>query len=91
MKLKRRFTKWYIKKGYTFGYDFQETDVYTDGTFTTLSNMPPVRFNCPWWVMPFLILFSPSIYYAETVGKKIAEGFAAGLKKGGNDNERTRN
>lgn len=86
MKLKRRFTKWYIKKGYTYGYDFSNTPVYTDGIFRLPLGMASPHFNCPWWVKPFLILFSPSVYCAETIGKIVAEGFAAGLKSAEENN-----
>lgn len=45
-KLKVKFTKWYIKKGYKFGYD-KNREAY---------------WICPWYVRPLLIFFSPSIY-----------------------------
>lgn len=47
-----KFTYWYIKKGYIFGYD---------------EYMNPF-WKCPWWVRPFLIFFSPSIYFVRKIG-----------------------
>lgn len=44
----KRFTLWYIRKGYSFVYTY---------------------FDCPWWLRPLLIFFSPDIYFAE-VGRK---------------------
>ena len=64
MNIKKRFTKWYVKKGYRFGYDYSNVAVW----------------NCPWWVKPLLIFFSPSVYFAEAYGKMIVYGFTGGLK-----------
>lgn len=52
-KLRERFTKWYVKKGYKFTYD--GTDPF---------NPMPV-YDCPKSVKPLLVLFSPSIYFKE--------------------------
>lgn len=60
---RRQFTKWYVKRGYTFTYD--------------LSN-----FDCPLWVKPLLIFFSPSIYCVETSGQLITETFQRYLEEG---------
>lgn len=68
-KLKKRFTKWYIDKGYLFGYDF--TDNPTESSFV-----------CPIWVRPFLIFFSPSVYLNETYGKIVRDGMRDGIKAG---------
>lgn len=68
-KLKARFTKWYIDKGYLFGYDF--TDNPTESSFV-----------CPIWVRPFLIFFSPSVYLNETYGKIVRGGVRDGIKAG---------
>ena len=68
-KLKARFTKWYVNKGYLFGYDF--TDNPTESSFV-----------CPIWVRPFLIFFSPSVYLNETYGKIFRDGMREGIKAG---------
>lgn len=68
-KLKARFTKWYVNKGYLFGYDF--TDNPTESSFV-----------CPIWVRPFLIFFSPSVYLNETYGKIVRDGMREGIKAG---------
>lgn len=81
-KLKARFTKWYIKRGYSFGYDFADTRIYYDGFLATPLDMPKAIFTCPWWVKPLLIFFSPSVYSAETFGKIIADAIAEGIRAG---------
>lgn len=68
-KIKERFTKWYVNKGYLFGYDF--TDNPTESSFV-----------CPIWVRPFLIFFSPSVYLNETYGKIVRDGIREGIKAG---------
>ncbi len=84
MKLKKRFTKWYVKKGYTFGYDFSECEmVGGDDIFPPMPKTAPAAvWNCPWWVKPFLFLFSPSVYAVEAWGKQFIDGFMAGLQMG---------
>lgn len=62
--IKIKFTKWYIKKGYRFEFDYAILDA---------------RFICPIWVKPFLIFFSPSIYFNEFLGKAFMGGLTAGL------------
>lgn len=57
--LKIRFTKWYIKRGYTFWYDF----VRTNENETRMK----ARYNSPLWVKPLLILFSPSVYNTDVL------------------------
>lgn len=65
-KLRKKFTKWYVKKGYTFGYtDFSPSSVV---------------WNCPWYVKPFLFLFSPSVYCVEITTNYIYKGFMDGLQ-----------
>ena len=76
-KLREKFTKWYIKRGYTFGYS--GVPVYTDGLLVTPLEMPEAIWKCPWWVKPLLIFFSPSIYYRDTWGRLIYEGLMEGL------------
>ena len=68
-KLKEHFTKWYVNKGYLFGYDF--TDNPTESSFI-----------CPIWVRPFLIFFSPSVYLNETYDKIFLDGLREGFKAG---------
>lgn len=82
MNIKRRFTKWYVKKGYKFGYDFTDVPVYDDGFMKTPAEVPKAVWHCPWWVKPFLFLFSPSVYATEDWGKQLAEGFMAGIQMG---------
>lgn len=48
--IRKIFTKWYVKKGYTFGYKVENNMSF--GTY----------FDCPIWVRPLLFLFSPSLY-----------------------------
>lgn len=78
--ISRSFTIWYIKQGYTFGYDFTGVLIRTDGIFKSPLGVPKSIFGCPFWVKPFLIFFSPSVYYAETVGRAVSEGFEIGLR-----------
>lgn len=68
-KIKQRFTKWYVNKGYLFEYDFTV-------------NPTESSFVCPIWVRPFLIFFSPSVYLNETYGKIIHDGIREGIKAG---------
>ena len=88
MSIKRRFTKWYVNKGYKFGYDFTDVPVYDDGIIKIPTGVPKAVWNCPWWVKPLLFLFSPSVYAAEDWGKQLVDGFMAGMqmvKDGDND------
>lgn len=57
-KIRRRFTLWYISRGYTF-------DMYTG-------------WDCPWWVEPLLLLFSPSVYMYEE-SRKLSKAFLEGM------------
>lgn len=68
-KLKKRFTKWYVNKGYLFGYDFTVEPIESS-------------FTCPIWVRPFMIFFSPSVYLNETYEKIMRDGFREGIKAG---------
>lgn len=79
-KIRRAFTIWYIKRGYTFGYDFTGVPVYDDGFMRTPMGIPRAAWTCPMWVRPLLIFFSPSVYGMETYGKAITEGFERGLR-----------
>ena len=48
--LKKRFTRWYVRRGYRYGH----TDYFE------------VYYICPVWVKPLLyFLFSPSVYIVE--------------------------
>ena len=62
MNIKKRFTIWYVRRGYTFDC--------TDSVF-----------ECPFWVKPLLIFFSPSVYtyivFGEVIYKNLVEGMAA--------------
>lgn len=66
-KIKRAFTKWYIRKGYIFECEL----TYSGRTY----------WGCPRWVRPLLFLFSPSIYVLETLTKPFVEGFEQGIKE----------
>lgn len=79
MWARRKFTEWYIKRGYTFSYDFSETKTVGEYPFYFPFGVPKTCFVCPVWVKPFLFLFSPSIYTAGTLGKIFIEGFMEGL------------
>ena len=82
MNIKKRFTKWYVKKGYTFGYDFSKCEtIGGDDIFPPMPlTQPVVVWRCPWYIKPFLFLFSPSIYAAEDWGKQVIDGFMAGMQ-----------
>ena len=58
MNIKKRFTIWYVRRGYTFDLE--------------------TGFECPFWVKPLLIFFSPSVYthivFGEWVYKNLMEG-----------------
>lgn len=74
--LKKRFTKWFVRKGYRFSYDEQGRTV----------------FMCPIWVKPFLVLFSPSVYMhivGIEAGRALQEGIKAGLAGGKEANHET--
>lgn len=58
-RIKRAFTKWYIKRGYMFYYDF----VRINEEVIRIR----ARYNCPLWVKPLLIFFSPSVYNNEVL------------------------
>lgn len=81
-KISARFTRWYIKRGYTFWYDFENCSIYSDGIFNTPLGTPNAVFNCPWWVKPLLIFFSPSVYTIDKVGKTVIAGILDGLLLG---------
>jgi hypothetical protein len=89
-KIKRLFTLWYIKRGYTFHYDFTNTVVFDADYFThpVEVEIPKAVWTCPRWVRPLLIFFSPSIYYIKTDGEALVKGFLdglQGLKQQGNE------
>lgn len=68
MNLRKRFTLWYIRKGYRFGYDG--------------GNVSPVAvWYCPWYIKPLLFLFSPSIYF-HIESKSFLDGFLEGVLRG---------
>lgn len=63
--MRKRFTKWYFKRGYRFGYKV---------------NTGVAVWDCPWWVKPLLIFFSPSVYFYE-LGDCVSKGINEGLKQ----------
>ena len=71
MNLRKKFTLWYIRKGYKFGYD---NDIVC----------PKAIWTCPWYIKPLLFLFSPSVYVKmSNTGKSIVDGFLAGFSRNG--------
>lgn len=46
------------------------------------AGVPKAVWHCPWFVKPFLFLFSPSLYAIYDWGKQISDGFMDGLKVG---------
>lgn len=56
INLRKKFTKWYYRKGYRMMYT---ACPYGDGVAEMI-------FSCPWWVKPLVeLFFSPSVYYGE--------------------------
>lgn len=80
--INRRFTEWYVKKGYVFGYRFEGVPIIEEDLFATPSRMMEAYWICPIWVRPLLIFFSPSIYFIEVAGKNFAKYFKKGLEEG---------
>ena len=78
-KIRERFTKWYIKHGYTFGYDFTDVPMYDDGVLRIPLYPPEGVFNCPFWIKPLLIFFSPSVYFHEVYVRVMCEEFWKGF------------
>lgn len=80
--LKRKFTNWFVKKGYSFGYDFSNIETIDGVPFGD----PPACFKCPIWVRWLAVyLFSPSIYMYEignSLCEAISEGFHSDLDLG---------
>ena len=75
MNIKERFTRWYIKKGYTFDYGFKETGKYEFEM--------EMHFDCPRWVKPLCVFFSPSVYLHDVTMPRFREGLrqALGLER----------
>lgn len=70
--IRRAFTKWYVDRGYTFRYEIPPLGTIEDCAI----------WDCPWWVRPLLIFFSPSTYFAYKVGNEVVEYFMRGLLHG---------
>lgn len=60
MNIKKRFTIWYVQRGYAFGH----TDSVSE---------------CPFWVKPLLIFFSPSVYNQIVLGEIIYKNLVEGM------------
>ena len=79
MDIKKRFTCWYVRQGYKFGY----------------RDITIPYFICPIWVRPLLpFLFSPSIYCMESNNKNwlwIKEGMQKIIKEMDKANNSTKN
>lgn len=71
-KIGHKFTEWYVKRGYTFTYN--KPPCMTEATY-----------NCPWWVKPWLIFFSPSVYFRLVYGTLFADIFNKGLESVNNE------
>lgn len=70
MAIKKRFTMWYIRRGYIFD--------------------PETGFECPFWVKPLLIFFSPIVYTYYVFGEWVYKNFMEGMKGGKNGYQRSR-
>lgn len=68
-KIRRQFTLWYIRKGYSFEY-------ISNGEYIFKA-----VWDCPWYVRPLLIFFSPSVYDVEANGRALVEGFEEGIRR----------
>ena len=68
MNIRKRFTIWYVQRGYTF--DPRPNKGCTDSVF-----------ECPFWVKPLLIFFSPSVYTHIVYGNFIYKNLVGGLIK----------
>lgn len=79
MDIKKKFTKWYVKRGYRFGYDFTDCEIAGDDFFKMPIGIPNAYWICPNWIKPLLILFSPSVYTMLTFGEDFAKGFQEGI------------
>ena len=75
MGLRKKFTLWYIRRGYTFDYIFDQKSPEDDRV-----TIARAEWVCPWWVRPLLIFFSPSVYSNEAWGKQFVEGLRKALK-----------
>lgn len=80
--IKKRFTKWYIRKGYRFYYRLDPAKfLYTNDVFKFIDSVSEAKFLCPWYIRPLLIFFSPSVYMYEEYGKQIAKSFMKGMEE----------
>lgn len=70
-EIRSKFTRWYIKRGYTFNYEIPRL-----GTIECCA-----RWDCPWWVRPLLIFFSPSVYVIHAIGNQYAENLRRGIEE----------
>lgn len=66
-RLKVRFTRWYLRRGYRF------REASPDGCEKAV-------WTCPLWVFPLLVFFSPSTYRRLEVSRLLSAGWE-GLKK----------
>ena len=82
--INKRFTKWYVKKGFTFDYAISESDLIGgDDIYPPLpQSIPKAIFICPWYIRPLLVFFSPSVYVRETLGKIIVPCVIKGMIEG---------
>lgn len=74
-KLRKKFTKWYVKRGYSIA-------TYYNGR-GSFSYAP----KCPWWVKPFAkYLLSPGVFHyehAKQCAASLSKGFLKGLRSAG--------
>ena len=80
-EIRRRFTRWYVKQGYEFGYDFSDSKILGEPPFQIPCGDIKAYWKCPRWVRPLLVLFSPSEYMARAIGDKIAQWFIEGMEE----------
>lgn len=78
--IRRAFTKWYADRGYTFRYEIPPLgNPAATGKFSIDTC---AVWDCPWWVRPLLIFFSPSVYVAYKIANEAVGAFEQGLREG---------
>ena len=80
--IRDRFTRWYVKKGYLFGYGWPDVDDCKYDIYMRCDGFLNYYWICPKWIRPLLIFFSPSMYTSEFYGKTIVEHFQKGIEEG---------
>lgn len=65
-RIKKKFTQWYVRKGYRISLKFPDLVIH---------------FDCPILIRPLLFLFSPSVYHNEQ-GRVFADALKKGIESG---------